>query len=84
MRGHALPVLTPEQEARLMQAAHDLCTQGMTISMRTLTKASGLSNLHTRAFLQQHRHQFPPEYLPGTDERRQRRLRERMEQLEPI
>jgi len=80
-RGPALPVLTPQQVTRLMQAAQELCTQGRTISVETLRKASGLGGLPVRAFLRQHRHEFPPEYFSGTEQRRQRRLRERMEHV---
>jgi RNA polymerase sigma factor (sigma-70 family) len=79
--GHPLPTLTAEQEAQIWRAAQDLRTRGMTISMRTLTRASGLSYLHTRAFLKRHREELPPEAFRGTAESREKRQHARMERV---
>jgi RNA polymerase sigma factor (sigma-70 family) len=79
-----LPVLTPEQENRLQQATHDLCAQGKTVSMRTLSKASGLSYRHARVFLNQSRQELPEEVLPWTDARRKKRERERLERVRQV
>jgi RNA polymerase sigma factor (sigma-70 family) len=80
-RKHTLPILTLEQETLLMQAAQDLCTQGIVISMRSLSKATGLYYLHTRAFLKEHRHELPQEYMSQTPEMHERRRQERVERI---
>ena len=86
--GHPLPTLTEEQESRLMQIAWGLAEQGRTISMRTLSEASGLGYLHTRVFLQRHRHELPPELIAGTphyyERKREQRAQERQERIRRV
>lgn len=86
--GHRLPTLTEEQESRLMQIAWDFAEQGRMISMRTLSEASGLGYLHTRVFLQRHRHELPPELIAGTpqyyERKREQRAQERRERIRQV
>ncbi len=84
LHGHPLPVLTPEQESLLTQAADRICAQGMTISVRTLCQTSKLNDLYVRAFLKVHRHELPQESLAGTEEAREKREQARMRRVQQV
>ncbi len=80
----SLPTLTPEQVQQLQQTAGHLSAQGKLVTMYALSKASGLSELHTRAFLKQYRQELPQELVAGTAEFLEKREQERVQRIQQI
>ncbi len=80
----SLPTLTPEHVQLLQQTAGYLSAQGKLVTMHALSKASGLSELHTRAFLKQYRQELPQELVAGTAEFLEKREQERMGRVKQV
>jgi RNA polymerase sigma factor (sigma-70 family) len=68
------PALTPEQEAVLMQAAIQMCEQGIRVSSRKLAEATGKNINLVLVFLRAHRHELPLVASAKTNDTRQERL----------
>jgi RNA polymerase sigma factor (sigma-70 family) len=83
-REKKLPVLTAEQQDRGVQALQELTAQGVPITVRAVSKASGLPYLHTRSFLAQQRQDVPPEMLPWTEEGRAKHKQDRTKRIQRV
>jgi RNA polymerase sigma factor (sigma-70 family) len=68
------PVPTPEQEAALMQAAMQMCEQGIRVSSRKLAEATGKNVNLVLAFLRTHRKEIPLAASAKASEAREVRL----------
>ena len=71
--------ITPEQEARMLQAYHDLEAQGIIITGRLLARMTGMSAGHSLMFLRLHCSETPKEARAG---QRQQKLEEACTRLE--